>query len=144
MTTGSLQTVAAGLIGASAAIVLVLGALHLRYTFRGRMLHPRDEALLARMREVPLVITRRTTMWKAWVGFNASHSFGLVFFAVVYGYLALARIDVLLGSPVLLGIGLLLLVGYAVLARVYWFNAPLRGVLAATALYAAALVTCAV
>ncbi len=29
------------------------------------------------MQQVSPVITRQTTMWKAWVGFNASHSYGL-------------------------------------------------------------------
>jgi hypothetical protein len=30
-------------------------------------------------------------MWKAWIGFNASHSFGLILFGTVYAYLALAH-----------------------------------------------------
>src|SRR5215510_9782415 len=37
------------LVVASATIVLLLGLIHLAYTFRGRKLHPRDTELLARM-----------------------------------------------------------------------------------------------
>jgi hypothetical protein len=28
-------------------------------------------------------------MWKAWIGFNASHAYGAIFFGLIYGYLAL-------------------------------------------------------
>ena len=55
------------LIAASAAVILALGALHLWYTFRGNKLHPRDPALRARLEQAPLVLTRQTTMWKAWM-----------------------------------------------------------------------------
>ena len=55
-------------------------------------------------------------MWRAWVGFNASHSYGAIFFGLVYGYLALAHGALLFASPYLLGVGLLLLGGYVVLA----------------------------
>ena len=27
-------------------------------------------------------------MWRAWVGFNATHSLGLILFGALYGYLA--------------------------------------------------------
>jgi len=37
-------------------------------------------------------------------------------------------------------VGLVLLLGYLVLARLYWFSIPLRGIALATALYIAALV----
>src|SRR5919204_82482 len=60
--------------------------------------------------------TRHTTMWKAWVGFNASHSYGLILFGTVYGSLALAHSDVLFQSVFLLSLGLLWLFGYVFLA----------------------------
>jgi hypothetical protein len=85
------------------------------------------------------VITRQTTMWKAWVGFNASHSFGAILFGVVYGYLSLIHVAFLLQSTFLLLLGLALLLGYVFLAKSYWFSIPLRGILLATVLYAAAL-----
>lgn len=136
----TMPTVAAALITASAAILLFLGLIHLLYTFRGPNLHPRDAELEARLREVSPVLTRQTTMWKAWVGFNASHSFGAIFFGVVYGYLSLAHPGFLFGSLFLLSVGLLLLLGYAFLGYRYWFSVPFRGIGLATVLYAAALV----
>lgn len=129
------------LIAASAVILFVLGALHLWFTFVGNKLHPRDASLRERMEQVPPVLTRQTTMWKAWVGFNASHSYGALLFGAVYGYLALAQGAFLLQSHFLLALGLLLLLAYAVLGKLYWFSIPFRGIILATALYAAGLLT---
>ena len=92
------------------------------------------------MKIVSPVITRQTTMWKAWVGFNASHSFGALLFGAVYGYLALAHGAFLFSSPFLLALGALLLAGYIALGKLYWFSVPYRGILLASALYAAGLV----
>jgi len=132
-------TLASSLLAASAAIILLLGLAHLLFTFRGPQLHPRDAALEARMKEVSPVLTRQSTMWKAWIGFNASHSYGAIFFGLVYGHLALAHAAFLFQSAFLLVTGLGLLLGYVVLARAYWFSIPLRGIAAATLLYLAAL-----
>jgi hypothetical protein len=133
-------SIASWFVAASAAIVLLLGVLHLVYTFRGRMLHPRDPNLIARMNEVSLVLTRETTIWKAWIGFNASHAYGAIFFGLIYGYLALEHTLLLFHSPFLQVVGLLLLAGYAVLGKLYWFSVPFRGILLSAALYIAALV----
>ena len=130
-------------MAASAAVIFVLGALHLWYTFRGNKLHPRDLELRVRLEQAPLVLTRQTTMWKAWVGFNASHSFGALLFGAVYGYLAVVHRDFLFQSRFLLSLGLLVLVAYAILGKRYWFSVPFRGILLATALYVIALVLAA-
>jgi hypothetical protein len=58
----------------------------------------------------------------------------------MYGYLALAHSDFLFQSVFLLSLGLILLFGYAFLAKKYFFRIPLRGVLLATFLYALALI----
>jgi hypothetical protein len=134
-----LPTLPAMLIGASAAIVLLLGLTHLLFTFRGPAFMPRDRALKARMEEVAPVISRETTIWRAWVGFNASHSFGAILFGAVWGYLALVHEAFLFGSGFLLVLGLLLLCGYVFLAKRYWFSTPFRGILLALVLYVAAL-----
>ncbi len=136
----TMNIIAASLVAASAAIALLLGCIHLLYTFYGQKLFPRDPALLARMQEISPVITRQTTMWKAWIGFNASHSYGLILFGVIYGYLALVHRVLLLQSAFLLSIGLGLLLGYVILCKKYFFRIPLVGMLLATALYVAALV----
>jgi hypothetical protein len=128
------------LVAASAAVILLLGLIHLLYTFRGKKLHPRDAQLEERMREAFPVISRETTMWKAWVGFNASHSFGAILFGVVYGYLSFAHDAFLFRAPFLLVVGLFLLLGYVFLGKRYWFSVPYRGIVLATILYATALI----
>ena len=134
--------IASSLIAASAAIILALGLVHLLYTFHGRKLHPRDAELEARLKEVSPVITRQTTMWKAWVGFNASHAFGAILFGAVYGYLAVLHSSFLSQSLFLQLLGLLLLIGYVVLGKLYWFSIPFRGAVLAGALYVVALLIC--
>jgi hypothetical protein len=131
---------ASSLIAASAALLLLLGSMHLLFTFSGSKLHPRDPAVKAAMMAAHPVITRETTVWRASIGFNASHSMGAMLFGLVYGYLALAHPAMLWQSTFLLALGLVTLLAYAVLAKRYWFHVPFRGIALATALYAAALV----
>ena len=131
---------APSLVAASATIILLLGLVHLVYTFHGRKLHPRDADLETRLKQVSPVLTRETTMWRAWVGFNASHSFGAILFGAVYGYLAVVHSAFLFQSPFLLLLGLLLLAGYVFLGKLYWFSVPFRGIVLATVLYVAALI----
>jgi uncharacterized membrane protein len=138
-----LNALAPYLMAASAAILLALGSLHLLYTFRGPKLLPGDASLQQRMSEVSPVITRETTMWKAWIGFNASHSFGAILFGVVYGYLSLVHRAILFGSAFLLAVGLVLLLGYAFLGKRYWFSVPFRGILASLVLYGLAVASAA-
>jgi hypothetical protein len=123
----------------SASIVLTLGVSHLVYTFSGPNLTPRDRALQVSMSQVSPVITKETTMWRCWVGFNASHSMGLILFGLVFGYLALAHGQLLFQSPFLLVVGLAMLGGLVVLCKVYWFSAPFTGISISLACYLASI-----
>ena len=122
-------------IATSAALIGLLGTLHLLYTFHGPKMLPRDRELQQRMTQVSPVITPRTTMWNAWVGFNASHSIGAMLFGAVYGYLALAAPAFLAGSTFLLALGAVTLAGYLFLGWRYWFRVPFGGVVAASVAY---------
>ena len=124
----------------SAGIVFALGTIHLVFTFFGHKLHPRDHALQIRMAEVAPVITRETTMWKCWIGFNASHSMAAMLFGLIYAYLASVHGEILFQSTFLLAIGLSTLIGFAVLARLYWFRSPLFGVCASLLCFVASVV----
>jgi hypothetical protein len=112
----------------SASIVLTLGVVHLIYTFWGRSLTPRDPTLQISMSQIAPAITKETTMWRCWVGFNASHSMGLILFGLVFGFLALAHGQLLFHSRFLLVVGLAMLGGMAVLCKVYFFSVPLTGI----------------
>ena len=129
------------LVLASATIIATLGALHLWYTFIDPKLGPRDPELRKRLESVSPVITRQTTMWKAWVGFNASHGLGAVLFGVVYGYLAMIQPAVFFRSWFLLLVGGAFLGAYVTLGRLYWFSTPYRGILLATFCYVIGCIT---
>ncbi len=123
----------------SASIVLTLGVFHLVYTFWGPSLTPRDPALQISMSQSSPVITNETTMWRCWMGFNASHSLGLILFGLIFGYLALAHGQLLFRSPFLLVVGLAMLGGLVVLCKVYFFSGPLRGVSISLVCYVASI-----
>ena len=108
------------------------------------MLFPRDEELVEDMKRTALVSTRETTVWRAWIGFNTTHSMSLILFGLFYGWLALAAPDVLFGSWFLKLVGLGMLAAFVALARRYFFRVPFRGVVLATALYLAGLTIAAI
>ncbi|RZA35180.1 MAG: hypothetical protein EOP92_11795 [Lysobacteraceae bacterium] len=112
----------------SAAILFVLGVLHLMYTFAGTKLTPRDPSLQRHMEEVSPVLTKETTMWRCWIGFNASHSMAAMLFGLLYGYLAVVHGTLLFSSPYLLIVGLLTVGGFFVLGKLYWFSVPFIGI----------------
>jgi hypothetical protein len=124
----------------SAGIVLTLGVTHFIYTFWGQMLTPRDPTLQISMSQISPVITRETTMWRAWVGFNATHSMGLILFGLVFGFLALAHDRLLFQSPFLLVVGLVMLGALVVICKLYFFSAPLSGIIISLVCYVASIV----
>jgi hypothetical protein len=123
----------------SAGIIFTLGTFHLVYTFWGPQLTPRDPALQITMSRISPVISKDTTMWRCWVGFNASHSMGLILFGLVFGSLALTHSQLFFRSPFLLLVGLAMLAGLVVLCKIYWFGGPLTGVGIALAFYVAGI-----
>ena len=131
--------IATVLMSLSAAIVLLLGTIHLYYTFVGTKLTPRNPALRARMQDDAPVLTDHTSMWQAWVGFNASHSMGAKLFGLVYGYLALAAPELLFASWFLKITGLAMLAGLLLVGLRYWFRIPNTGIALSLVCYVAAL-----
>ena len=123
----------------SASMIFTLGVVHLVYTFWGPNLTPRDSTLQISMSQIAPVITNETTMWRCWVGFNASHSMGLILFGLVFGYLALAHGQFLFQSRFLLAVGLAMLIGFVVLCKIYFFSVPLTGISISLACYVASI-----
>jgi hypothetical protein len=124
----------------SALIILILGNIHLIYTFRGNKFTPRDPDLLTRMNKISPVLTSETTMWKALIGLNASHSFGLILYGLVYGYLAIYKEEILFESAFLLIVGFAFLGAFVVLAKLFWFSVPFKGLCISFVFYAASVI----
>lgn len=120
------------LIVAAACIYGWLGSVHLVFTFFSRMFSARNPDVEAGMKSTSPVLTSQSTMWKCWVGFNASHSLGILLFAGVYLLLAVTHMEVLRQTPALLWLAVATSFGYLALAFRYWFYAPMLGVLCAT------------
>jgi hypothetical protein len=123
----------------SAGIALTLGVVHLVYTFWGTKLTPRDPALQVSMTQIAPVITKDTTMWRCWMGFNATHSMALILFGLVFGFLAVLHGELLFQSRFLLIVGLAMLGGFVAVSKFYFFSAPLLGMSLALASYLASI-----
>lgn len=120
----------------------VLGGLHAIFTLldlrNPRRLVPVDPSVAHAMANSAVRVSGgRTDMWSAWIGFNFSHSLGLLLFAALAIW-AGARIKML---PVGI-VAALTLIGcvYLVLALLYWFRVPAIGVAIGTGCFAAAWV----
>ncbi|MES2780302.1 MAG: hypothetical protein V4651_10440, partial [Bacteroidota bacterium] len=70
-------------------IITILGSLHLYYTFFTDKFSSRNEKMIDEMKSSSPLLTPKTTMWKAWIGFNASHSSGAIFIGIINLYIAL-------------------------------------------------------
>lgn len=129
------------LIIAGALLFGLLGMVHLVYTFFTNKFDARDASATAAMKATSPVLTGRTSIWNAWVGFNASHSLGILLFATVYLVLAIGHMPLLRQSPALVWLPVVAGASYAALARRYWFRSPLIGaVIASTCFVVAALI----
>ncbi|MGI8732860.1 MAG: LIC_13387 family protein [Pyrinomonadaceae bacterium] len=126
------------LLIAGGTIFSILGLLHAIYTvcdiYRPRYLAPKDQAVIDQMAAAGVRLARgRANMWDAWLGFNLSHSLGVVMFGLVCvgagvfaRSLAVPRATLLI--PVLVG------VIYLLLAIRFWFRTPTVGVAIGTGL----------
>jgi len=115
-----------------ASISLVLGVIHLCYTFFTTKFDPRNKDLIDEMKNTSPRLTNQTTMWKAWIGFNASHSSGAIFIGLINIILPIENFSVLENSFFLSVSTIAASVFYLWLARKYWFSVPFGGILLAT------------
>jgi len=121
---------------AGASIFGFLGTLHLLYTFFSDKFLARDPEVVEAMKGTSPRISRGTTMWRAWIGFNASHSFGAMLLSAFYLLLAGRHMDVLAGSRSLAVLPVIASAAYFVVAKRYWFAVPFRGIAIASGCFA--------
>jgi hypothetical protein len=109
----------------SAGIFAVLGALHLVYTLhdfgeRPRYFRPKDSSLLPAMRQTHMALAPRgRDYWSGILGFNLSHSIGVLLFALFIVVADQYRIMWL--KPILVAVGAIL----AAIACRCWFRIPM-------------------
>lgn len=133
---------------AGAGPFLVLGAAHAWHTptrtDETKGLSPRDPAVGEAMARTTPRLTDRTDLWKAWVGFNYTHSFGPVIlfcFVMLIGRSeATWAANGSLAAPLALVIALV----YLVLSAKYFFRTPTIGVAVSALCFAAATLLSAI
>jgi hypothetical protein len=119
-------------------IFLLLGAVHLVYIFFVPKLMPRQATTKRCMEQDELVLTRETTVWRAWVGFNASHSLGALFIGANTLILAVKHLALYTHSPGLQWLTIATSACFVWLAKQYWFRTPLVCLAIATGCFLAA------
>ena len=124
------------------AVFSVLGGLHAIYTLldlrNPRWLVPVDPSVARAMASSALKLSRGgTDMWRAWIGFNFSHSLGVLLVGTL-GIWAGSR-NKAFPEGIL---AVLTVVGcfYLVLSLLYWFRTPSIGVAIGSGCFAAAWV----
>jgi hypothetical protein len=79
------------------------------------------------MQRSSLALTRQTTMWRAWLGFNISHGIGVLFFGLIYLTLAISDFALITRITLLQYFALIVSVSYLVLSVKFWFHIPTIG-----------------
>jgi hypothetical protein len=117
------------LITIGSMIFIVLGGIHMFYTFFSNRFSPRNSLTETEMRQTSPVLTKQTTMWNAWIGFNASHSLGAIFFGAINILLTSSFFTVFENSTGLIIMDSITILFYFFLAKRFWFKIPLTGIL---------------
>jgi hypothetical protein len=117
---------------AGALPFIVLGTLHALATPRtpaqSKWLSPRDAALREAMARDTVMLTRRSTVWQGWVGFNLSHSLGAVLFGAVVLLAGRSQVSFQGDASVFLPLAVVVSGLYLTLAVRYWFRTPIVGI----------------
>jgi hypothetical protein len=115
----------------------MLGCSYLFYTFYTNKFDAGDEAITTGMKNTSPVLTKKITMWNAWIGFNASYSLGAMLVAAFYAPFAVTNIQLIRKNiwssilPVIIGIL------YLSLKKKYWLKIPFIGILISTICFVA-------
>jgi hypothetical protein len=105
-------------------MALVHGVVSTIDVFRPTQFTPGDDSVRLTMKSTTVRFLRaRATMWDAWLGFNISHSLGMLVFGSVAVWLGLNLEHVRVSSAVL---ALPVIIGFAYffLSVRFWFHAP--------------------
>lgn len=122
---------------AGALPFLVLGLVHAAATPRtpaqAKGLSPRDPALREAMARDTVLLTRRTSLWLAWVGFNLSHSLGAILFGSVIVLIGRSPAAFEAQAGVFLPLAVAVTACYLAIGVRCWFRTPIIGILLSAA-----------
>lgn len=118
-----------------AAIFGVLGTIHLVYTFFSAKFDPYDPAVRTGMQATTMRISRSTSLWNAWTGFNASHSLGAMVFALFVLLLAGLHMDFVRSAPLFAWLAAANALAWLAVGLRYWFRIPTTGLALSSACF---------
>lgn len=113
------------LIGST--LIVTLGIIHLYYTFFTGAFSSLNEKMIGEMKSSSPILSQEINMWNAWIGFNGSHSSGLIFIGLTNFYLALRHFSDLESNHFFFIFNILTIGFYLWLAVRYWFTIPVVG-----------------
>jgi hypothetical protein len=116
---------------AGALPILFLGVMHVTATplalDRPKGLSPRDPGVAEAMTRTTLLLTRRVDVWRAWIGFNLSHSLGAILLGVVVLLVGRSQASFAAQAPVFVPLAVLVSGAYVAIGARYWFRSPVIG-----------------
>jgi hypothetical protein len=139
--------VAQALLAVAGLIFVTLGTLHGLLTLldlgNPRAFTPTDASVRVAMQSARVAFNPRINLWQAWMGFNLSHSVGVVLAGGGLLFLAWPGFPAFVGSHLLQGIAAGVAAVYLVLSLRFWFWGPALGSGVALSCIVAAIVLAA-
>ena len=123
----------------ASVIFLLLASLHLLYTFFTDKFSIRNAEVEEAMKNTQPKLTKKITVWNAWIGFNGSHSSGIIYMALLNIYLAGWQYNLLSESVFIKALIIITCLFLVFLGKRYWFNVPFTGIVISTICYALAI-----
>jgi hypothetical protein len=140
MPTMSLQDLSRYLFLAGALPFLFLGSLHAWYTPRTpeerNGLSPADPDVAEAMTRTHPVLTRRINLWQGWVGFNLSHSLGVVMLGALVVIAGRNPAAFSANAAAFVPFAMVLAAAYLAIGIRYFFRVPIAGCALSLALFA--------
>jgi hypothetical protein len=117
---------------AGAIPLLLLGTAHIIHTPRQpgdrKGLSPADPGLAEAMARSKALLTGRIDMWRAWVGFNLSHSLGVILLGLIVVLVGRTPTSFEQNALVFVPLAVVVSLAYLAVGLVYWFRTPNIGV----------------
>jgi hypothetical protein len=114
------------IIGAS--IFLILGIFHGVLTLQDlgspRTFTPPAKSLRLAMQNSSIAIHPQTNLWQAWLGFNLSHSLGLIMFGGIFVAIGFFNFSVFAQILWLPSCAIFISTAYLIMSIKFWFSKP--------------------
>jgi hypothetical protein len=115
----------------AASVFLLLGSLHGIFTLKDlknpKAFTPRDPELRKAMQQSSIGLHRTINLWDAWMGFNLTHSLGLILFGAAFLHVGVFEPIAFAQSPLLQACAVVVSALYLVLSLKFFFSKPVIG-----------------